>query len=82
MTKYRLYRKISRIEYKDIDADSLDDAEKSKEYLSAEGDNWKIITLGLITDWTVTDDTTKENEQIFIERQIAFERRFNEELAK
>jgi len=66
--KYRIYRKLSRIQYKDIDCKTIKQAER--QHISVDNFEWKTITNGLISDWIVTKDFSKENDQVFIERDI------------
>ena len=66
--KYRIYRKLSQIEYKDIEAKNEEDAMQSR-YDGLK--DWKCISSGIISDAIVTEDLSKENSQIFIERDIA-----------
>ena len=68
MKKYRLYRKIARIEYKDVMAKDEDESLKSK----TDGKNdWKCISSGLIVDAVVTQNFKEEEDDVFIQRDIA-----------
>ncbi len=75
--KYRLYRKIATIQFKDIECDTEGDARKhytDMEYDGLGNKMWKDISSGLIQEYIVTEDTNTENHNIFIERQLENER--------
>lgn len=66
MKKYRLYRKITYYEYKDVEAESEDQALAHK-YNPEFG--WKITDAGYISDSLVSKDSKKERgKDIFDER--------------
>lgn len=75
--KYRLYKLSGKIEYKDIEADSLEEAEQTQEYRTPR-DTFKVISDGLILDWTISADTENENHKVFEEKRLA---QVKEELA-
>lgn len=75
---YRVYRKIGKIEYRDVEAESLEEAEKNY-YTTASDQSWICISDGLILEHIATEDTSKENHNIFIERQMRLDKEWLEE---
>ncbi len=55
--KYRIYREISRIEYKDVEADSFEEATK---HITDVREDFKITDDGIIKGYWVDKDFDKE----------------------
>jgi len=66
--KYRVYRKITSIEYKDIE---VENEIKTATYKTDSRSGWTITGSGYITDFLISTDLKREGRQdIFIERDI------------
>lgn len=68
MAKYRIWKYGGVISYKDVEADSAEEAEKT--YTSPESD-WTVTSRGGIVDYFVTDDLDNLNgDDLFLQRRV------------
>lgn len=68
MGKYRIWKYGGVISYKDVEANSLEEAGKS--YTSPEQD-WTVTSRGMIVDHFVTDDLENfDGDGLFLNRRV------------
>ena len=69
MSTYRIWKYGGVISYKDVEADSQEEADKA--YTSPEHD-WTVTSRGMIVDHFVTDDLDNtDGDQLFLDRRVA-----------
>ena len=56
MSKYRIYRLVGRFEYKDVEAKTMEEAEKH--YVDYR-ETFETLRSGYILNWWITADTSK-----------------------
>jgi hypothetical protein len=59
MKKYRLYRMIGNIEYKDVEAESMEQARKRK----ADADGFIAVDSGYILNYFVDNDLSNKKQK-------------------
>jgi hypothetical protein len=68
MSKYRLWKYSGVISYKDVEADSIEEADKT--YASPEKD-WTVVSRGMIVDHFTTKDLENFNgDELFLNRRV------------
>lgn len=68
MSKYRIWKYGGVISYKDVEADSPEEADKA--YNTPESD-WTVTSRGMIVDHFVTDDLENLNgDDLFLQRRV------------
>lgn len=68
MSKYRIWKYGGVISYKDVEADSAEEAEKT--YTSPVED-WTVTSTGMIVDHFVTEDLDNLNgDELFLNRRV------------
>lgn len=68
MSKYRIWKYGGVISYKDVEADSLEEADKN--YYSPES-GWTVTSRGMIVDHFTTEDLENLNgDELFLKRRV------------
>lgn len=68
MSKYRIWKYGGVISYKDVEADSLEEADKD---FNSPVEGWTITNMGMIVDHFTTEDLENLNgDELFLKRRV------------